>query len=90
MDDARFGEPYLGVVQETPVRVLVAFVINTLPRAEKAQRKLPGSCGRFSITNWRVLKYRTVFIMIMRNSGRSDSQLNNCERFSVDKERDDI
>ena len=54
------------MVQDTPVAVLVAFVIRTLPRAEKAQRKLPGSCGRFSMTNCSVLEWRKVLIIIMR------------------------
>lgn len=44
------------MVQDTPVLVRVALVIRTFPRAENAQRKLPGSCGRFSITSCRVLK----------------------------------
>ncbi len=51
-----FFQCYLGVVQDTPVLVLVALVISTLPRAEKAHRKFPGSWGRFSITSCKVLK----------------------------------
>ena len=42
-------------MQETPVFVLVAFVIKTLPRAVKAHRKFPGNCGRFSMTSCSVL-----------------------------------
>ena len=46
----------------------MAFVIKTLPSAEKAQRKFPGSCGRLSMTNCSVLQWRKMLIIIMRIS----------------------
>ena len=48
------SKSFLGVVQETPEFVRVAFVFKTLPSAENAQMYLPVRSGKLSISSCRV------------------------------------
>ena len=50
----RGSKSFLGVVQLTPLAVLVALVMRFLPKAWKTHKNWPGRVGKLSITNERV------------------------------------